>query len=193
MDNILFINACVRPQSRTLLLAREVLRHLDGAVRELRLEDEPLTPHTSESLTRRNALLAGGVLDDPMFRYAWQFRDADVIVIAAPYYDLSFPASLKLYLEQICCVGLTFAYDAQELPQSLCRGKRLIYVSTSGAEFLPDFGYGYVKRLFGEFFHIFDCQCFYAEKLDLRDSDPSAIMARAVETIRRDMEQEEAK
>ncbi len=187
MDTILFINACVRPQSRTMVLAREVLRHLEGTVQELRLEEENMEPHTSQSLIQRDRFLAGGDFDHPMFRYARQFREADVVVIAAPYYDLSFPASLKLYLEKICNVGLTFYYDDQEQPRSLCRAKRMIYVSTSGAEFLPDFGYGYVKRLFREFFHIQDSQCFYAEKLDLLHSDPEAIVGQAIETIRTTM------
>ena len=53
-----------------------------------------------------------------MLRHARQFRDADIVVIAAPYYDLSFPSALKNYLEAICCVGLTFYYDENEIAQT---------------------------------------------------------------------------
>ncbi len=184
MQHILFLNACVRPQSRTLILAKTALACLEGDVEEVNLEQEAIRPHTWQGLQHRDAQLAAGAFDDPMFRYAQQFRQADTIVIAAPYYDLSFPSSLKNYLEAICCVGLTFAYDAEERPYSLCAGKRLIYISTSGAEFLPDYGYHYVRRLFAEFFQIRDAQCFYAEKLDLQDSDAGAILARAQGEIR---------
>ncbi|MGN0989033.1 MAG: NAD(P)H-dependent oxidoreductase [Eubacteriales bacterium] len=36
-----------------------------------------------------------------MFSYAKQFESVDVIVIFAPYWNLSFPASLKTYIENI--------------------------------------------------------------------------------------------
>lgn len=187
MEKILFVNACVRPMSRTMELAKCVLSHLPGKVEEVNLEAEAIRPHSWESLQKRDRLLSAGDFSDQMFRCARQFREAETIVIAAPYYDLSFPSSLKNYLESLCNVGLTFYYDENEEPQTLCRGKRLIYVTTSGAEFLPDFGYNYVKRLFAEFFHIADAKCFYAEKLDLRNSDPAAIMAEAKRKIDAEM------
>lgn len=183
MEKILFVNACVRPMSRTMELARCVLSRLEGEVEEVNLEAAAIQPHTWESLQKRDRLLSAGDFSDPMFRYARQFREAETIVIAAPYYDLSFPSSLKNYLEALCNVGLTFYYDENEEPQTLCKGRRLIYVTTSGAEFLPDFGFHYVKRLFAEFFHITDARCFYAEKLDLRFSNPAAIMAEAKRNI----------
>lgn len=184
MEKILFINACVRPNSRTLELARCALSCLSGEVEEVNLETEAIHPHTRQSLELRESLLQKGDYTAPMFRYANQFKAADTILIAAPYYDLSFPSSLKNYLEAICNVGVTFYYDENDQPQTLCRAKRLIYLSTSGAEFLPDYGYGYVKRLFSEFFHIDESVCFYAEKLDLFGSDPEAILKKTKEQIR---------
>lgn len=183
MEKILFINACIRPRSRTLELARQVLGHLGGEIEEVNLEREAIQPHTWQRLQRRDELLAAGDFSDPMFRYARQFREADTIVIAVPYYDLSFPSSLKNYLEIIANVGLTFYYDADELPQTLCRAKRFFYVTTAGAEFVPDYGYGYVKYLFREFYHIENGHCFYADRLDLCGSDAPAILARAKEEI----------
>ena len=35
---VLFINACVRRQSRTLILAKRLLDTLDGEIKEVRLE-----------------------------------------------------------------------------------------------------------------------------------------------------------
>lgn len=193
MEKILFINACVRPMSRTMELANTVLSILGGEVEEVNLQSEMVQPHTWERLKKRDALLSAGDFSDPMFRYARQFKQADTVVIAAPYYDLSFPATLKNYLESICNVGLTFYYDENEIPQSLCQCRRLIYVTTSGAEFLPDFGYRYVKRLFSEFFNISDSACFFAEKLDLRGADQEQIMADAKEMILRTLGEPEQK
>lgn len=185
MEKILFVNACVRPMSRTMELAKAALAKLVGEVEELNLEAEQIPPHDWQRLQKRDALLASGQYDDPMFRYARQFREAETIVIAAPYYDLSFPSSLKNWVESICNVGLTFYYDEQDLPQTLCRGKKLIYVTTAGAAFTPEYGFGYIRRVFSEFFHIKDAVCFFAEKLDLRGSDVDAIMARAKAEIDR--------
>ena len=52
-----------------------------------------------------------------------QFAAADVIVIAAPYWDLMFPAVLKTYLENITVTGITFCYSDQGRPQSMCKAK----------------------------------------------------------------------
>lgn len=180
MDRILFINACIREESRTLRLAKHLLSKLDGAVEEVNLEAENIRPLNSGSLKYRQELLAAGKFEDPMLRYANQFRAADIIVIAAPYYDLSFPSSLKVYFEAVACVGLTFYYDENEVAQTLCRAKKLYYVSTGGGELKRQFGFEYVKAMVQEFYHIPEVRGFFAENLDLLCSDSETIMARAV-------------
>lgn len=183
MEKILFINACIRPESRTLILARHLLSKLTGQVEEVNLEKEAIPSLTGERLQYRQELLSAERFDDPMLRYAGQFKDADVIVIAAPYYDLSFPSSLKNYLEAVACVGLTFYYDENEVAQTHTKARKLYYVSTGGGELKKQFGFEYVKALVGEFYHIFDVQGFFAEKLDLLGSDPAAIMADALKCV----------
>lgn len=42
-----------------------------------------------------------------MFKYAKQFAEADEIVIAAPYWDLAFPATVRIYFEAITVTGIT--------------------------------------------------------------------------------------
>jgi FMN-dependent NADH-azoreductase len=183
MDKILFINACIRTESRTLILAKHLLSKLPGQVEEVNLEAEGIAGLNTESLKHRQELLATGKFEDPMLRYARQFKEADIIVITAPYYDLSFPSALKNYLEAICCVGLTFYYDENEVAQTHTKARKLYYVSTGGGELKKQYGFEYVKALAGEFFHIFDVQGFFAEKLDLLGSDPDAIMKQALDKI----------
>lgn len=185
MDKILFINACIRPESRTLRLAKHLLSKLDGQVEEVNLEKEAIPALNTATLKYRQDLLAAEKFDDPMLRYARQFKEADMIVIAAPYYDLSFPSSLKNYLEAVACVGLTFYYDENEVAQTHTRARKLYYVSTGGGILKKQYGFEYVKALVGEFYHIFDVQGFFAEKLDLIGSDPEAIMGKALTDIDR--------
>jgi FMN-dependent NADH-azoreductase len=183
MDKILFVNACIRPESRTLILAKHLLSKLEGRVEEVNLEMEAIPALNTVSLKYRQELLAAENFEDPMLRHARQFKEADVIVIAAPYYDLSFPSALKNYLEAICCVGLTFYYDENEMPQTHTKARKLYYVSTGGGILKKQFGFEYVKALVGEFFHIRDVEGFFAEKLDLIDSDPERIMRDALAEI----------
>ena len=127
----LFINCCPRGESRTEKLARALLRTL-GEYEELRLYDEPLHPLGRADIAKRDALLAEKKYDDEMFRYARQFATADRIVIAAPLWDLSFPAQLKVYLENIYVTGIVTKYSEAGEPVGLCRASELYYVTTTG-------------------------------------------------------------
>ena len=57
---ILFVNACVREHSRTLLLARHLLSRIPAEVTEIRLEEESMEPLTKERLAMRDCLLLLG-------------------------------------------------------------------------------------------------------------------------------------
>ena len=109
---LLFVNACVnRATSRTLKLARGVIEAMQAQepfkVTEIVLEEEKLAPLTTKSLNARQALEQKGEFDDGVFSYARQFRDADRIVIAAPFWASSYPASLKTYIEHIDIVTIS--------------------------------------------------------------------------------------
>ena len=174
---ILFIDACVREASRTKRLAKRVLSHLSGPVETVRLEALDF-PKTDEAfLRKRDACIAAGDFSDPIFDLAKQFVRADAIVIAAPHWDLSFPAALKQYFEQINVVGLTFYYTDSDRPITLCRAKRLIYVATAGGPVRShDYGFGYAKALGEEFYGVTDATLFCAEGLDIFGADAEAIL-----------------
>ena len=185
MDKILFINACVRPNSRTYELTQTVLNKLDGEVEELVLDKENIPPLSNELLEKRDALIAAGDFSDDMLRYARQFAEADTVVIAAPYWDLIFPATVRLWFEHICVTGLTFRYSPEGFPVSLCRAKKLIYVTTAGGPIFEgfNFGYDYCRAMAEGYFGIHDCLCIKAEGLDIVGADVEGIMAKAKEEI----------
>ena len=181
---ILFVNACVRPQSRTKRLAECVLRKLGGDVKEVNLERENVSPLNGEMLEQRLQLISTGAFDNPMFDLARDFAAAEKIVIAAPYWDLSFPALLKCYIEQISVIGLTFAYNDAGQPYGLCKADRLIYVTTSGGPmFNEDAGFGYIKSLAQNFYGIQNVSCLKAENLDLVGADAESILRTAEQKI----------
>ena len=174
---ILFINACVRKESRTLRLADHILSGMNEPYTEVRLKDIDF-PATDEAyLAMRDRLIAEKNTSDPMFSLANQFAAADRIVIAAPYWDLSFPAVLKQYFEHINVLGVTFEYTPEGFPKGLCRAKELIYVMTAGGCFVPEeYGFGYVKALAQSFYGIPEVRLVQAVGLDLVGAYPEQIL-----------------
>lgn len=184
MEQILFVNACVRPQSRTLKLARFLLSRLPGQMTEVDLNTAPVPFLDREGLSQRDALLAAKDFSAPMLRHGVQFSNADTVVIAAPYWDLMFPALLKAYLEAVTVSGLTFHYTEDGRPATLCRARRLIYVTTAGGPIGSlDFGFQYVSALARGFFEIPEVHCVKAEGLDIVGADVEAILRRAEQEI----------
>ena len=181
---ILFINACVRKHSRTKRLADRLLSHLDGEVEEVRLEDVHFGVSDERFIAERDRLLAAGRFDHPMFSLARSFAAANLIVVAAPFWDLSFPAALKQYFEQINAIGITFRYTESGEPQGLCKASRLYYVTTSGGPIYSDaFGYGYVKALAQTFYGIHDTELISAEGLDIVGNDAEELLQVAIRSI----------
>ena len=180
---ILYINCCVRSESRTDELAREVLRKLGGEYTELRLWEEKLAPLTRERLELRTRLLEEKAYDDPLFAYARQFAAADIIVIAAPFWDLSFPAELKTYIENVFAIGIVSEYDAYGRPKGLCRAERLYYVTTAGGKYIPEYSYDYFRDMACHYFGIKETKLIMAEMLDIVGNDPRTILDKAKREI----------
>ena len=181
---ILYVNACVRKESRTEKVAARVLAAFDGPVQEVVLGKLSF-PRTDEAfLLSRDQLIKSGQRDAPMFTLANQFAEADRIVIAAPYWDLSFPAALKQYIEQINVTGITFRYTDQGLPEGLCRAEELIYITTAGGAYVPDeYGYGYIKALAENFYGIPKVRLIIAKGLDIEGADEKKILSDCLERI----------
>ena len=135
-------------------------------------------------MQNRNRLSDAGKYDDPSFDLARQFAAADRIVIAAPYWDLSFPASVKQYFEQICVNGLTFMYTPEGFPKGLCRARKLYYVTTAGGQFVPEeFGFGYVRALAQNFYGIDEVELIKAVGLDIQGADAEGILQESMRAI----------
>ena len=179
----LYINCCVREESRTERLAKAVLRKLAGEFTELNLYEENLKPLDRDTLNKRTALIEQGDYSDPMFDYAKQFADADTIVIAAPYWDLSFPALLKTYIENIYITGIVSAYDESGMPVGLCKAKELYYVTTAGGPYDPTYSYGYIESLAKSFFGIPTTHLVKAEMLDIVGNKAEEILNREINRI----------
>ena len=181
---LLFINACVRKNSRTERLARFLLEKLNESFTEIRLEDIRFPVTDENYLTRRDRLIDAGDLKNPLFTLANQFAEADRIVIAAPYWDLSFPAALKQYFEHINVRGITFTYTPEGIPRGLCRAKEIYYVMTAGGSYVPEeFGFGYVRALAQGYYGIRDVKLIQAVGLDIEGADAELLLQESMENL----------
>lgn len=185
MENILFIDACMRGPglSRThrlcqYFLERYTARRPDAEVRHRDLRQCALPLLTGELARERDGWVAWGT-DHPLLTPAKEVAGADLILVGAPYWDLSFPAVLKVYLEWASVLGVTFRYEEDGRQVGMSRARSLVYLTTAGGPVAgQNYGFDYLQAL-GAMFGIPDSRCVAAEGLDIRGADPEAILIQA--------------
>ena len=190
---LLFVNSCISQRgeaSRTLALAKAFLETWKGLHPEAEVESvEPeallaLKPFEPEMLNDRDALTGIRCFDAPVYDLARQFRAADRIVVAAPFWDLTFPAALRTYIEYISANGLTYHYEADGCHGD-CRAEKLVYLTSGGdAERPESLGVLYWKQLCA-MFGISAFDYVFAGGLDLDPARTAEILAEACEKARR--------
>lgn len=190
MANVLFVNACVRAEeSRTLKLAKVFLDELrrnrpDCSIVEQNLMEMGLCSVDLQTLERKEALCDREAWDDPLFAPAVQFQQADAVVIAAPYWDMSFPSILKIWVENMYVRNLTFKY-INDQPVGLCLGKEAVYITTAGSPIGDyDWGTGYIRDVM-KVLGIPALSAVKAEALDLEGRDVAGILAEAEQCARK--------
>ena len=185
----LYIDCCIRgKESRSARLAEVFLENLSPEYELTRrhLMDEALYPLTADSLRQRDALLAQGKSRHPRFRFAHEIAEADLVILAAPFWDLSFPALLKVYIENVSVEGITFRSTEQGL-RGLCRGKHLVFLTTRGGIYEPGSDWEqavpYLKAI-QRFFGFGDFRYVAADGLDIQGYDGEAALQKAMDEAR---------
>jgi FMN-dependent NADH-azoreductase len=186
---LLYVNGCLRDESRTKRLADLWLerRTYEGEVCRVdlaRLDVDPLDAVGPNPLGAYSEAVRTASYEHPMFRFATQFAQADEVLIAAPFWNYSLPAKLHAYLELVCSQGVTFDIDETGAYVSLCHIGRLTYVTTAGGaqvDPLDDHAFGYVRTLAERFWHIDDVRCVAAWGLDGPSANVDQLLLQAAE------------
>lgn len=182
---LLYLDCCVRgeKESRTATLCRCFLEELKERNQELKVQrlyvyEERIEPLDLAQLDRRNELIQKREFEDPMFQYAHDFAEADYILVGAPYWDLSFPACLKNYIEQTSVNGIAFTY-VETGSLGLCKAKKMMYISTAGG-FVPGSHAGeeYMKQIC-DFYGVGKFEAYSVQGLDIEGADVNGMMAQA--------------
>lgn len=130
MKKLLYIDACIRDeQSRTKRIATPVIEALKQKyeVQTLCINELDLSIVRKELVTKRTS----GEIDTQVMQWAESVRDADRIVIAAPFWDMSFPAALKNFFELCSIMDVTFKTDDKTCYGN-CKAEKLLYITTRG-------------------------------------------------------------
>jgi len=187
MKDVLYIDCCIRgEQSRTRALAEAFLAELsqrnDISIERLTLMDEPLIPFSNGFFWQREHLLEAGELNHPRFRYAHRFQRAERVVIAAPFWDLSFPALLKVYIENLCVQGITFDCNETNGCFGVCKAEKMLFLTTRGGALegsAMDNGTKYLGDM-AKFFGIPSFEVIAADALDMGLEPVETILNRAI-------------
>lgn len=138
----------MRPESRTrkiLEAAKEALASR-YEIESIDVNATGLLPITPEVLAERTS----GIVPEPIVALARKIAAADRLVVAAPFWDMSFPAALKTFFENMSLFGVTFT-DNGETCVGLCQCKKVMYITTRGMNIetgsLRDQGSSYIQAL----------------------------------------------
>lgn len=185
MKKVLFVDCCIRREiSHSRELAEYFLQEIEktGAyeIERICLMDENLSYFSEGFFFQRERLLEEGNMEHPRFRYAHQFAEADKIVIAAPFWDLSFPALLKVYIENLCVDGITF-HSGEGGLQGLCKADHMVYLTSRGGIYVNsdmEMGSAYLEKM-SIFFGIDRYDCVAAEGFDIGAWPEEELMEKA--------------
>ncbi len=179
---ILVIDCCIRGEkSATKKLYESYLHTLDESRKTeiLVLNEMSIAPLNTEEIELREQLVESGNLQHEMFRLAKQFKEAEEIVIAAPYWNLSFPSLLKIYFEHVAVRGLTYDYEGNRCI-GYCQAEKLSYFSTCGRYIGGrHMGAEYVKA-FAYMLGIGETQAFVIEGMDIDASRREEVLGQGI-------------
>ena len=177
------------------LLAEEFADQWRGAVPEARVVTRDLgsdpVPHLTaerfaalaakpEARTPEQQAIAG--FSDTLID---ELRQADVIVLGLPLYNLGIPSTLKAYFDHIARAGVTFRYT-EKGPQGLITGKKVYVFAARGGIYANtplDTQTSYVRNVLG-FIGLGDVEFIYAEGLAKGDAAKTEALAKAQSAIR---------
>lgn len=133
METLVVINACVREKdSRTLRIAEPIIEALSRRYEVHRYnlpQMEGIVPMNPALYAERSI----GKIPAWAMAAAADIAGASCILIAAPFWDMSFPALLKCFFEQTSLYDVTFT-DTGSTCKGLCKAPEVLYITTRGMD-----------------------------------------------------------
>lgn len=129
MERLFYIDATMREESRTRRIAGPLLEELGKRyeIETVRLDGAGFPAVDGRILRDRD----NGIVPEEYAEMSRRLAAADRIVIAAPFWDMSFPSELKVFFENMSLFNITFGSNDREC-YGLCRCEKVLYITTRG-------------------------------------------------------------
>jgi FMN-dependent NADH-azoreductase len=201
--NLLHIVATPRShESNTVRVSNALIEELYSkydnlSVKVLDLFKADLPAVAGENIESKYKLMTGQELDSH-HKTSWdaieaninRFLEADVYLLSVPMWNFGVPYALKYYIDAIVQPGYLFRYNQQGFPEGLVTGKRMIVVTTSGADYSAnsplhslDFVEPYLRTIFN-FIGITDIHFISAQPMDVSPAIRRSATIKAIEEAR---------
>ncbi|MDR3516250.1 MAG: FMN-dependent NADH-azoreductase [Azospirillaceae bacterium] len=119
-----FVDRFVARHAGTTVVTRDLVAEAIPHLSEDRLQALSAAPEALTPAQQAAVALSDRLIDE--------IRDADMIVIGVPCYNLSIPSSLKAWIDQIVIPNRSFRYT-EAGPVGLMTGKKVYIFITSGS------------------------------------------------------------
>lgn len=131
MEKLIFVDATMREESRTRRIVLPLLEELGKRyeIETIRLDGAGFPAVDGKILRDRD----NGIVPEEYAEMSRRIAAADRIVIAAPFWDMSFPSALKVFFENMSLFHITFDSDATHC-YGLCKCSKVLYVTTRGMD-----------------------------------------------------------
>lgn len=132
MKKLIVIDACMREdESRT----RKILAPLMDELRKRYETEEIVLDGCDYQAVGRRVLAerSSGYVPREIVCTARKLAAADRLVIAAPFWDMSFPAILKVFIENMSLFNITFKNNGTSF-EGLCKCEKVLYVTSRGMD-----------------------------------------------------------
>lgn len=116
----------------TLQIAAHIIKKLLERYVTTHLGELPMEPISSATYRDRSE----GRIPNSAVECASTISAADRILIAASFWDMSFPAVLKTFFEHTSLFDITFTDNGHSC-EGLCRCEHMLYITTRGMD-IPD-------------------------------------------------------
>lgn len=189
-------------KSRSIAVSTELLNCLklkypDLVVQELDLFKMNLPEVLGGSIDAKYAFMGGGLPNEKAMtawneiaRYAQEFAEADIYLIASPMWNFSIPYKLKQYIDIIMQAGILFNFTAEGVV-GLAKNKKMFCVTSRGNDYSEgsvmnqlDFQEPYLRAIFG-FIGITDASFINAQPMDINSEIAESSLDSAMEKARK--------
>lgn len=175
MKKLFYVDACLREGSNTKKIADVIVNELSNKyeIETVSLSECSFPVVGNDILNDR----ANGIVPEEYVTMAKKLAAADRLVIASPFWDMSFPSALKVFLENMSLFNVTFASSEKEC-YGLCKAEKVLYITTRGMNISTgdemEQATPYIKAI-GKLWGLGDLHVISAQNMDYSTEEQKAV------------------